>query len=117
MVRLVSERAGLTAVSTGEESEDTVYQTRTKLYVMQPDGGWRERGVGMFKLNVRKSDGKGARLGESTSRSLADTSHEGRRGVAFDLECVVVRRTIMFGRWQAYPNDCFRGWGEEVDHV
>lgn len=31
---------------------------------MEKDGGWRERGVGMFKVNVRRSDGKGARLGE-----------------------------------------------------
>lgn len=58
----------LMLVSTGEESEDTIYQTRTKLYVMEPDGGWRERGVGMFKLNVRKVDGKGARLGRSRSK-------------------------------------------------
>lgn len=52
-------------VHTGEEEEETVYQTRSKLYVMQGDGGWRERGVGTLKLNVRASDGKGARLGKS----------------------------------------------------
>ena len=51
------------AVHTGEEAESTSFSVRTKLYVMQADGGWRERGVGTLKLNVRRSDGKGARLG------------------------------------------------------
>lgn len=51
-------------VPTGEEEEETVYATRVKLYIMQSDGGWRERGVGALKLNVRRSDGLGARLGE-----------------------------------------------------
>jgi Ran-binding protein 3 len=32
---------------------------------MQSDGGWKERGVGALKLNVRESDGKGPRLGAS----------------------------------------------------
>jgi hypothetical protein len=41
-----------------------VYATRAKLYVMQTDGGWRERGVGTVKLNLRRSDGRGARLGK-----------------------------------------------------
>ena len=52
------------SVPTGEEEEDTVYQTRAKLYVMQSDGGWKERGTGTLKLNVRRADGRGARLGE-----------------------------------------------------
>ena len=50
-------------VPTGEEEEETVYQTRAKLFVMQTDGGWKERGTGTLKLNVRRSDGRGARLG------------------------------------------------------
>ncbi|RXK39160.1 hypothetical protein M231_03517 [Tremella mesenterica] len=49
-------------VSTGEEDEENRYQTRAKLFIMQADGGWKERGVGMLKLLVRRSDGKGARL-------------------------------------------------------
>ncbi|ORX35906.1 hypothetical protein BD324DRAFT_629508 [Kockovaella imperatae] len=49
-------------VHTGEEDESPVHSVRAKLYVMQADGGWRERGVGTLKLNVRRSDGKGARL-------------------------------------------------------
>lgn len=37
---------------------------RTKLYVMQSDNSWRERGVGVLRLNVRRGDGHGARLGQ-----------------------------------------------------
>ena len=55
-------------VLTGEEDESTTYQNRTKLYVMESDGGWRERGVGTLRLNVRRSDGRGARLGELSRR-------------------------------------------------
>ena len=40
-----------------------MYQCRAKLYVMQSDGGWKERGVGALKLNVRSADGKSPRLG------------------------------------------------------
>ncbi len=55
---------------TGEEDEVTVYQSRVKLYVMENDGGWRERGVGTLRLNVRRSDGRGARLGEFLFRAV-----------------------------------------------
>ena len=58
-------------VHTGEEGEETVYQCRAKLYVMQSDGGWKERGVGALKLNVRESDGKSPRLGMSSINSLS----------------------------------------------
>lgn len=52
-------------VVTGEEDETTKFQMRTKLYVMQSDNSWRERGVGLLRLNVRRQDGQGARLGQS----------------------------------------------------
>jgi len=29
---------------------------------MEQEGGWKERGVGLLKLNVRRSDGKAPRL-------------------------------------------------------
>ena len=53
----------LISVHTGEEGEETIYHCRAKLYVMQSDGGWKERGVGALKLNVRSADGKSPRLG------------------------------------------------------
>jgi Ran-binding protein 3 len=56
-------KAEQTKTTTGEEEEDTKYSLRSKLYSMEPDGGWKERGVGVLKVNVRKGDGKGARLG------------------------------------------------------
>ena len=50
-------------VVTGEEDEETVYQVRGKLFVLSEQNQWSERGTGLLKLNVRKEDGKGARLG------------------------------------------------------
>lgn len=38
-------------VETGEEGEETVYLQRAKLYV-NTDKQWKERGVGVFKVNV-----------------------------------------------------------------
>ncbi|KAL5536973.1 hypothetical protein ACEPAF_796 [Sanghuangporus sanghuang] len=49
-------------VHTGEEQEDTVFQVRGKLYALSEQNAWKERGTGLLKLNVRKSDGGGARL-------------------------------------------------------
>jgi hypothetical protein len=72
-------------VHTGEEGEETVYQCRAKLYVMQSDGGWKERGVGALKLNVRSSDGKAPRIGTSLQgkgkgKIKLINSNESRRG-------------------------------------
>ena len=50
-------------VHTGEEEEDTVFQVRGKLYALSDQNAWKERGTGLLKLNVRKSDGAGARIG------------------------------------------------------
>jgi Ran-binding protein 3 len=51
-------------VVTGEEEEETVYQVRGKLFVLSEQNQWSERGTGLLKLNVRKTDSGGARLGE-----------------------------------------------------
>lgn len=51
------------SVTTGEEDEETIHQVRGKLYMLI-DGAWKERGTGLLKLNVRASDGSGARLRE-----------------------------------------------------
>ena len=53
------------AVVTGEEEEDTVYQVRGKLFALSSQNQWKERGTGMLRLNVRRLDGTGARLGMS----------------------------------------------------
>ena len=47
---------------TGEEEEETIHQVRGKLFALVA-GQWKERGTGTLKLNVRRSDGSGARLG------------------------------------------------------
>ena len=51
-------------VLTGEEDEETVYQVRGKLFALSPQNQWKERGTGTIRLNVRRDDGSGARLGE-----------------------------------------------------
>lgn len=51
-------------VHTGEEEEDTVYQVRGKLFTLSPQNQWKEKGTGTLRLNVRREDGGGARLGE-----------------------------------------------------
>ncbi|KAJ6581788.1 hypothetical protein B0H19DRAFT_1116494 [Mycena capillaripes] len=47
---------------TGEEEEETLHQVRGKLYSLVDGNQWKERGTGTLKLNVRRSDGGGARL-------------------------------------------------------
>lgn len=48
---------------TGEEEEETLLHARGKLYSLCPQNQWKERGTGQLKLNVRRADGSGARLG------------------------------------------------------
>lgn len=48
---------------TGEEDEETIHQVRGKLFSLVGGNQWKERGTGTLKLNVRRSDGSGARLG------------------------------------------------------
>jgi Ran-binding protein 3 len=52
-------------VTTGEEEEETLYQVRGKLFMLDETNQWKERGTGQFRLNVRSADGAGARLGLS----------------------------------------------------
>lgn len=44
-------------VDTGEEGEDTLFTTRAKLFQYHPEKkAWAERGIGPFKLNVKRKD-------------------------------------------------------------
>ncbi|KAH0583044.1 hypothetical protein H2248_010929 [Termitomyces sp. 'cryptogamus'] len=49
-------------VLTGEEDEQTIHQVRGKLFSLVDGNQWKERGTGLLKLNVKRSDGSGARL-------------------------------------------------------
>ncbi|KAH7922613.1 hypothetical protein BV22DRAFT_1131270 [Leucogyrophana mollusca] len=60
-------------VMTGEEDEETIHQVRGKLYALCLQNQWKERGTGLLKVNVRRSDGSGARLGGSFSSSHPST--------------------------------------------
>ena len=48
---------------TGEEDEINVFHGRGKLYHMV-GAEWKERGPGVFKLNVNKETGADARIGK-----------------------------------------------------
>lgn len=50
------------SVHTGEEDENVMYMVRAKLFRLSDQNQWKERGTGTLKLNVRKTDGEGARL-------------------------------------------------------
>ncbi|KAI8341978.1 hypothetical protein BC941DRAFT_177622 [Chlamydoabsidia padenii] len=44
-----------TKVHTGEEDEDTIYQTKAKLLVLDSNtNNWKERGSGTFRINVKE---------------------------------------------------------------
>lgn len=44
-------------VKTGEEDEDTIFQTKAKLLVLDTaSGNWKERGVGTFRINMREEE-------------------------------------------------------------
>jgi hypothetical protein len=62
---------------TGEEDEDTRHQVRCKLYVLEKEGSWKERGTGIFKLNVNHSSAKPRLRASSTLISATNA----RRGV------------------------------------
>lgn len=48
-----------TEVKTGEEDEDTIYQTKAKLLVLDTaSGNWKERGVGTLRINMKEEETK-----------------------------------------------------------
>jgi RanBP1 domain len=53
-------------VLTGEEEDETVHSVRGKLFVLSEHNQWKERGTGLLRLNRRRVDHGGARLGELT---------------------------------------------------
>ncbi|CAG8540702.1 11777_t:CDS:2 [Diversispora eburnea] len=56
------------AMLTGEEDEVTLHTVRVKLYCMEEQ--WKERGVGLLKLNRSKSTVKSPRLVMRTENTL-----------------------------------------------
>ncbi|CAO3700671.1 unnamed protein product [Rhizopus stolonifer] len=48
-----------TNVKTGEEDENTIYQTKAKLLILDGNtGNWKERGVGTFRINTKDEENK-----------------------------------------------------------
>jgi hypothetical protein len=56
--------------NTGEEDDLTIFQTRAKLYTQDENFAYKERGTGLLKINVRRNDGEGARIGMKHHRRL-----------------------------------------------
>jgi Ran-binding protein 3 len=94
----------LVAVVTGEEDEETIHHVRAKLYALCSQNQWKERGTGLLKLNVRRSDGGGARLcTKITTSSLVVSltftiSDAQRSGLHRYVECyTVLRDEVLYG--------------------
>lgn len=51
---------------TGEEEDETIHSVRGKLFILSEQNQWKERGTGLLRLNRRKVDGGGARIGGSS---------------------------------------------------
>ena len=51
---------------TGEEEDETIHSVRGKLFILSEQNQWKERGTGLLRLNRRKVDRSGARLGMSS---------------------------------------------------
>ncbi|KAK6383829.1 hypothetical protein LTS17_003121 [Exophiala oligosperma] len=60
-------------VATGEEEEDTIFTCRAKLYHFEKE--WKERGVGVFKINIRYE-----------RKALGDTSEDEKNEGEKDVE-------------------------------
>ena len=54
-------------VLTGEEEDETIHSVRGKLFVLSEQNQWKERGTGILRLNRRRVDHTGARLGRFCS--------------------------------------------------
>jgi hypothetical protein len=53
-------------VLTGEEEDETIHSVRGKLFMLGEQNQWKERGSGLLRLNRRKVDRGGARIGGSS---------------------------------------------------
>ncbi|EJD48062.1 hypothetical protein AURDEDRAFT_113287 [Auricularia subglabra TFB-10046 SS5] len=83
-------------LTTGEEDEETVHQVRAKLFIMETSKGWKERGTGLLKLNVKKADGSSPRLimrAEGVYRVILNEPFF--MGMSFQMQESM--RTITFG--------------------
>ncbi|KAJ7880067.1 hypothetical protein B0H14DRAFT_3082849 [Mycena olivaceomarginata] len=56
------EEEGKSDEESAKPEEETLHQVRGKLFSLVDGTQWKERGTGTIKLNVRRSDGGGARL-------------------------------------------------------
>ena len=94
------------AVLTGEEEEETLRHVRGKLFVLE-QGQWKERGTGTMRLNVRRADGGGARLGAFALRAFfSSRTYDADSPVLLVCACVCACVVHVCVR----VCSCARGW-------
>ena len=105
-------------VITGEEEEETLLHVRGKLYALCPQNQWKERGSGQLRLNVRRADGGGARLGSCFAESSVPMlsvafpfSHAKRSCLQIVAKCTAIPRDEVFrgARPAIYTIQRYRG--------
>lgn len=81
-----SQLTSTVALDDGESGEVTILAVRAKLYALEKDHGWRERGSGMLKINVPEScvqfDGVAAMPGSFDASGLDDDEADEEAGQA-----------------------------------
>lgn len=72
-------------VDTGETGDATLISVRSKMFLHEPDAGWKERGAGMLKINVPQAcvefeDNGEVKPGSFDASALDDDDEEGGAG-------------------------------------
>lgn len=80
-MRSSRQRLTLLLVETGEEDEQTIFQCRAKLYHF--DKEWKERGAGVFKINIRYES---KTIGEDAEGEAEKTAGEEEEEEEDDVE-------------------------------
>ncbi|KAJ8607676.1 hypothetical protein MRB53_040139 [Persea americana] len=57
-------------IDTGEEGEETLFSCRAKLYFLERGVGWKDRGTGLLKINVREVEPLEASTDDDPSRTV-----------------------------------------------
>lgn len=80
------------AVETGEEEEDTIFSSRAKLFHFETST-WKERGVGVFKINVRYESRPIAETNDTKDEEAGDGSVENGAFSAMERRARMIMRT------------------------
>lgn len=92
-----SSKSDSIVVDTGEEDEEVHFSARAKLYVFAGKDGWKDRGTGVFKINVRitsneTTEGNNDDDVESQTKS---TTKSGKRRARLLMRADATHRVIL----------------------